>query len=290
MSFVSTGEMTRKAQREGYAVPAFNAENLEMAQAIIQAASREGSPVILQTTLPTARYWGMEEAVAVTASLAQEAPVPVALHLDHSNSFDEVMRAARAGYTSLMFDGSAMSYEENLRLTGRVVEAVRPMGLTVEAELGRVGGKEDSAAAPEAALTDPEEARAFAEETGVGLFAPAIGTAHGFYKGEPRLDFALLGEIRGLVSVPLVLHGGSGLPDGMIRHDRGRVGNDGGGPGGHRPQKIPRPGPGGRGTAVRRKNPPVRFKRAGVADRGRDRREGSWNRRESQGNGNPVQI
>ena len=94
MSFVSTGEMTRKAQREGYAVPAFNAENLEMAQAIIQAASREGSPVILQTTLPTARYWGMEEAVAVTASLAQEAPVPVALHLDHSNSFDEVMRAA----------------------------------------------------------------------------------------------------------------------------------------------------------------------------------------------------
>lgn len=141
MSFVSTGEMTRKAQREGYAVPAFNAENLEMAQAIIQAASREGSPVILQTTLPTARYWGMEEAVAVTASLAQEAPVPVALHLDHSNSFDEVMRAARAGYTSLMFDGSAMSYEENLRLTGRVVEAVRPMGLTVEAELGQVGGK-----------------------------------------------------------------------------------------------------------------------------------------------------
>lgn len=217
MSFVSTGEMTRKAQREAYAVPAFNAENLEMAQAIIQAASREGSPVILQTTLPTARYWGMEEAVAVTASLAQEAPVPVALHLDHSNSFDEVMRAARAGYTSLMFDGSAMPYEENLRLTGRVVEAVRPMGLTVEAELGRVGGKEDSAAAPEAALTDPEEARAFAEETGVGLFAPAIGTAHGFYKGEPRLDFALLGEIRGLVSVPLVLHGGSGLPDGMIR-------------------------------------------------------------------------
>ena len=120
MSFVSTGEMTRKAQREGYAVPAFNAENLEMAQAIIQAASREGSPVILQTTLPTARYWGMEEAVAVTASLAQEAPVPVALHLDHSNSFDEVMRAARAGYTSLMFDGSAMPYEENLRLTAAV--------------------------------------------------------------------------------------------------------------------------------------------------------------------------
>lgn len=193
MSFVSTGEMTRKAQREGYAVPAFNAENLEMAQAIIQAASREGSPVILQTTLPTARYWGMEEAVAVTASLAQEAPVPVALHLDHSNSFDEVMRAARAGYTSLMFDGSAMSYEENLRLTGRVVEAVRPMGLTVEAELGQVGGKRIPPAAPEAALTNPEEAQAFAEETGVELFAPAIGTAHGFYQGGAEAGFRAAG-------------------------------------------------------------------------------------------------
>lgn len=216
MAFVSSLEMIQKAQQGGYAVPAFNAENLEMVQAIIAAAEEKKSPVMIQTTPPTAKYLTLEAMVGMTRALAEKASVPVALHLDHCSNFDDVMKALRAGYTSVMIDGSKLPFEENIALTRRVVEAATPMGVTVEAELGTVGGKEDNVSAG-IAYTDIEEAKTFVEKTNVNIFAVAIGTAHGFYKGEPMLDFERLTAIRNQVSAPLVLHGGSGVPDEKVQ-------------------------------------------------------------------------
>ncbi len=216
MAFVSSLEMIQKAQQGGYAVPAFNAENLEMVQAIIAAAEEKKSPVMIQTTPPTAKYLTLEAMVGMTRALAEKASVPVALHLDHCSNFDDVMKALRAGYTSVMIDGSKLPFEENIALTKRVVEAAMPMGVTVEAELGTVGGKEDNVSAG-IAYTDIEEAKTFVEKTNVDIFAVAIGTAHGFYKGEPMLDFERLTAIRNQVSTPLVLHGGSGVPDEKVQ-------------------------------------------------------------------------
>ena len=171
---------------------------------------------MIQTTPPTAKYLTLEAMVGMTRALAEKASVPVALHLDHCSNFDDVMKALRAGYTSVMIDGSKLPFEENIALTKRVVEAAMPMGVTVEAELGTVGGKEDNVSAG-IAYTDIEEAKTFVEKTNVDIFAVAIGTAHGFYKGEPMLDFERLTAIRNQVSTPLVLHGGSGVPDEKVQ-------------------------------------------------------------------------
>ena len=209
--FVSSIEMIKAARESRYAVPAFNAENMEMVKAIVEAAERVSSPVMIQTTMPTVKYIGEETAVAMVKAAADRASVPVALHLDHCTSFEAVMRALRAGYTSVMFDGSKLPFEENAEITRRVVEAARPMGVTVEAELGTVGGKEDNVSAS-IIYTDPEEAKKFVELTGVDILAIAIGTAHGFYKGEPKLDFDRIDAVRHLIDTPLVLHGGSGIP------------------------------------------------------------------------------
>ena len=186
--YVSSFEMIKAAREGRYAVPAFNAENMEMVQAIVSAAESVRSPVMIQTTMPTVKYIGEDMAVAMVKTVAERATVPVALHLDHCTSFDAVMRALWAGYTSVMFDGSKMPFEENVALTRKVVDAARPMGVTVEAELGTVGGKEDNVSAS-IIYTEPEEAEEFVERTGVDILAIAIGTAHGFYKGEPKLDF-----------------------------------------------------------------------------------------------------
>ena len=146
--FVSSFEMINAAREGRYAVPAFNAENMEMVQAIVSAAESVRSPVMIQTTMPTVKYLGEDMAVAMVKTAADRATVPVALHLDHCTSFDAVMRALWAGYTSVMFDGSKMPFEENVALTRKVVDAARPMGVTVEAELGTVGGKAASARYP----------------------------------------------------------------------------------------------------------------------------------------------
>ena len=215
--FVSSKEMIQKARKGGYAVPAFNAENLEMIQAIISAAEEMHSPVIIQTTPPTVKYLTPDCAYAMVSAIAGKTEVPVALHLDHCNHYDEVMIAIKAGYSSVMFDGSKLSFGENMRLTGKVVETARPMGITVEAELGKVGGKEDNVQSEEVAYTDVEEAVQFVEKTDVDMLAVAIGTAHGFYKGEPRLDFARIEEIAKRTDIPLVLHGGSGVPEESIK-------------------------------------------------------------------------
>ncbi|MBR3990541.1 MAG: class II fructose-1,6-bisphosphate aldolase [Clostridia bacterium] len=214
--FVSSIGMIKKAREGRYAVPAFNAENMEMAQAIVEAAERAGSPVMIQTTMPTVKYIGEDLMVAMVRALAEHASVPVALHLDHCTSFDLVMRALRAGYTSVMFDGSKLPFEENARLTKAVVEAARPMGVTVEAELGAIGGKEDNVSS-DVIYTKVEEAVEFVSLTDVDILAIAIGTAHGFYKGEPKLDFDRIDEIRRAVETPLVLHGGSGVPEESVK-------------------------------------------------------------------------
>lgn len=217
MAYQASFEMIKKAQAGHYAVPAFNAENLEMVQAIIAAAEQEHSPVMIQTTMPTVAYLTEDEAYAMVYTLAKKADIPVALHLDHCTSFDGVMRAIRAGYSSVMIDGSKLPFEENLAITRKVVEVARPMGVTVEAELGTVGGKEDNLKSDTVIYTDVKEAQIFAEQTGVDIFAIAIGTAHGFYKGEPKLDFDRISEIRSVIDTPLVLHGGSGVPEASVK-------------------------------------------------------------------------
>ena len=204
------------AQKGGYAVGAFNIENMEMAQAVIAAAEEMRSPVIMQTTPSTLKYATPELYFANVCALAEAADVPVVMHLDHGNSFELAARAFRAGYTSIMIDGSQKSLEENISLTKSVVAMCAPGGVSVEAELGCVGGKEDDLVG-ENMYTDPDTAARFAEETGIDALAVAIGTAHGVYKETPKLDIDRLEKIHQLVSVPLVLHGTSGVEDEMVK-------------------------------------------------------------------------
>lgn len=213
MPFVGTKEMLLTADKEGYAIGAFNIENMEMVMAVIRAAEEMRAPVILQTTPSTVKYAGLSLYYANVKTAAQNASIPVALHLDHGSSFELAMQALRCGYTSIMIDGSQQSFEDNILLSRRVVDACAPSGVTVEAELGKVGGKEDELECNGPGYTDPKEAAIFVEKTGISSLAVAIGTAHGIYKGEPKLDFERLSEIRKQVSVPLVLHGASGIPD-----------------------------------------------------------------------------
>ena len=214
MPFVTTGEMLKMAQAGGYAVGAFNAENLEMVQAVIAAAEAENAPVMIQTTPGTLKYAGPKCFAGLVSRFARDASVPVALHLDHGNSYELAEECAREGYTSLMIDGSKLPYEENIALTRRVVAMA--CGLPVEAELGTVGGKEDGMEA-KPQYTDPEQAADFVRQTGISSFAVAIGTAHGIYKGEPKLDLDRLSEVRERVDIPLVLHGTSGVPEDQVR-------------------------------------------------------------------------
>lgn len=217
MPLVTTERMLMNAQKGGYAVGAFNVENLEMVQAVVEVAEELESPVILQTSAKTVKYARFPYLYALVKAAADSVSVPVALHLDHGNSFELAMQALRAGYTSIMIDGSHESFEKNLELSKKVVEACAPLRVPVEAELGKVGGKEDDIDGGKGGLTDPLEAKEFVERTQVSSLAVAIGTAHGVYKGEPKLDLDLLSRIRELVEVPLVLHGGSGLAEETIK-------------------------------------------------------------------------
>ena len=216
MSLVTSKKMLEDAQCGGYAVGAFNAENMEMVMAIIDAACELNAPVIIQTTPSTVKYAGLDVYLANVRAVAARASGPVAMHLDHGNSFKLAMSALHAGYTSVMIDGSQESFEDNIALTQAVVRVADCMGIPVEGELGTVGGKEDGMEAT-AGCTLPEEAAEFAMRTGVSSLAVAIGTAHGVYKSPPKLDVERLKEIRKVVSVPLVLHGASGLTDESIR-------------------------------------------------------------------------
>ena len=214
---VTTKEMLLKAQKGNYAVGAFNVENMEMVMAVVSAAEELKSPVIMQTTPSTVKYAGLDYYLANVATAAKNAKVPVAMHLDHGSSFSLAMQALRQGYTSIMIDGSHSVFEENIAITKSVVDACKPSNIPVEAELGKVGGKEDDLDGGDGGYTDPKEALEFVQKTGVNSLAVAIGTAHGVYKGEPKLDLDRLVEIRKIVDVPLVLHGASGLSEEAVK-------------------------------------------------------------------------
>ncbi len=218
MPLVTTKEMFQKAQAGHYAVGAFNVENLEMVMAVIRAAEELNAPVIMQSTPSTVKYAGLDYYLAMAKAAAERASVPVAMHLDHGNTFELAMQALRTGYTSIMIDGSHGSFEENIALTRRVAEACLPSNISVEAELGKVGGKEDDLEAEhDSPYTDPQQAKEFVERTNVCSLAVAIGTAHGLYHGTPKLDLERLSAIHEVVSIPLVLHGASGVPDDAVR-------------------------------------------------------------------------
>jgi tagatose 1,6-diphosphate aldolase GatY/KbaY len=209
--------MLLDAQKNGYAVAAFNIENMEMAQAVTRGAEKLGAPVIIQTTPSTLRYAGLPYCYAIAKAAAESVSVPVAIHLDHGDSFELAMQAFRQGYTSIMIDGSQKVFEENIAITKRVVDACKSSGIPVEAELGRVGGKEDELDGGAGGYTLPEEATEFVERTGANTLAVGIGTAHGVYKSEPKLDVERLSAIQRVVGIPLVLHGASGLSDNAVR-------------------------------------------------------------------------
>lgn len=222
MSLVTTKEMLLKAQEGNYAVGAFNVENMEMVMSVIAAAEELNAPVIMQTTPSTVKYAGLDFYLANVAAAAKKSKVPVAMHLDHGSSFDLAMQALRAGYTSIMIDGSHSVFEENIEITKRVVDACKPSLIPVEAELGKVGGKEDDLDGGCGGYTDPLEAKVFVEKTNVDSLAVSIGTAHGIYDGIPKLDLNRLSEIKNVVSVPLVLHGASGLSEESIKESINR--------------------------------------------------------------------
>ena len=202
------------------AVGAFNTHNLEMTQAIIKAASNQKTPVIIQTSEGTAQYVGMKTLVAVVSSLAKEFGVNAVLHLDHAKNWDIIREAVDAGYTSVMFDGSSLPFKDNILGTKRVVEYAHAAGVSVEAELGTVGGTEDGIVVnPDAVrLTEPEDAAEFIDKTNIDALAVAIGTNHGQYKSKTNINFDVLDSIHAAVEVPLVIHGGTGVSDDDIHH------------------------------------------------------------------------
>jgi len=210
---VSGNEILQHAHKNKYAVGAFNVNNMEIVQAIITAAEQENSPVILQTSEGALKYAGADFLYALVALAASKTKVPVALHLDHGSGFDAVMLCIRNGWTSVMIDGSHHDLQGNIDITKKVVEAAHAVGVSVEAELGRLSGVEDHISVDEkdARYTNPDEAVIFVKETGVDSLAIAIGTAHGKYVGVPKLDFDRLQTIKGLLDMPIVLHGASGI-------------------------------------------------------------------------------
>lgn len=211
--------MLDDARKNGYCIGAFNVHTLEMLQAVVEAADETNSPVILQSTVGTVKHLGAEYIAAAATVASNRCHVPVALHLDHCTDFTTIIQCVRAGYTSVMIDASRFLFEENVKHTRKVVEVAAAVGINVEAELGKVGGVEDDIVVSErdALLADPDECAQFVELTGVSTLAPAIGTAHGIYKGTPNIDFSRIERIAERVSIPLVLHGGSGIPEEQVR-------------------------------------------------------------------------
>lgn len=219
MPLVSMNEFLPAAKAGKFAVGQFNMNNLEFAQAIVEAAIEEKSPFIFGVSEGALKYMGMEFTVALAEAAAKKSGLPIALHLDHGSSFEVAMQCIRAGFSSVMFDGSHYSYEENVRLTKEVVKAAHAMGVSVEGELGTIGGVEDDISVDEADanLAKPEEAIRFYEETGVDCVAIAVGTAHGMYTAEPNIRYDIIEQVAKAIPVPVVLHGGSGVPDADIR-------------------------------------------------------------------------
>lgn len=213
--YVTLKEVLSQADKLNMAVGAFNTHNLEMLPAIIKGAEKQKTPVIIQTSCGTANYVGHRNLVAVCKSMADEYGVDVVLHLDHAKDFGEIRKAILAGYSSVMFDGSSLPFKENILGTKQVVNFAKEYGVSVEAELGTVGGTEDGIVVTqdEVFYTDPEDAVRFVEATGIDALAVAIGTNHGQYKSKTEISFEQLEKIQQAVDVPLVIHGGTGVKD-----------------------------------------------------------------------------
>jgi tagatose 1,6-diphosphate aldolase GatY/KbaY len=226
MSIANAKEMMVEALKGKYAVGAFNVTDLLQFEAVIDAAIETKSPVIVQTSVKPSQFLGTNMMVAIYRQLAESAPVPVCLHLDHCTDIDYCKKCADAGYTNIMIDASKQSYEENIRQTKEVVDYCHKIGgISVEGELGTVSGVEDQikVAEDEAQLANPQQSVEFCERTGVDIFAPAIGTAHGVYKTKnPKIDFERMATINQMlngngIKTPLVVHGGTGLPEDYIK-------------------------------------------------------------------------
>lgn len=219
MYLISNREMLKKAQREGYAVPAFNVHNLETVQAVAETAAKMRSPVIMAGTPGTFSYAGADFLISICQQAAHLYQHPFALHLDHHEALDDIESKVRAGVRSVMIDASHFSFEQNISQVAAAVRLCHQFDASVEAELGRLGGQEDdlNVDAADSFFTDPAAAKEFVQRTGIDSLAVAIGSAHGLYQGEPKLDFIRLERIRQQVDVPLVLHGASGIPAGMIK-------------------------------------------------------------------------
>ena len=216
MPLVTSKEMLLHALENHYAVGAFNANNMEQIQAIVEAAEEERAPVILQVSQGAIRYAGLELAAGMVKTIAGLATVPVVLHLDHGTDYLQNVRCFRVGFTSLMYDGSKKPYEENVATTRRVCELAHAVGIPVEAELGRVLQARDNVTPEEvkAAMTDPDQAKEFVQLTGVDSLAAAVGSIHGMKSREARLDIDRVKAVQRAAGVPLVLHGSSG-----VRHE-----------------------------------------------------------------------
>jgi len=216
---VTNKDLMVPARKNGYAIGAFNVQNLESMSAIAEAATEEKSPVIMQITPSVIKYAGLAYISNLVRTAAQLAPVHVAMHLDHGGDFETAAKCIDAGFSSVMIDGSFLNFDENVAVTKRVVSIAHPRGVSVEAELGKLAGVEErSVAEKEAILTDPEAAVEFVEKTGVDTLAVAIGTSHGAYKfkSEAKLDLERLKVISEKISIPLVLHGASSVPQGIV--------------------------------------------------------------------------
>lgn len=219
MPLVSPQRMLRQAQREQFAVGHFNTSNLEFTQAIIAAAERTGSPVMIATSKSAISYAGYAPLHAMVSALAKQASVPVALHLDHGPDHDHVRNCVKHGWTSVMRDASHLPYAENVREVRRAVALCGKHGIPVEGELGQLKGEEGWVKSREHVFTDPEQARDFVQRTGCASLAVSIGTSHGAYKftGEPKLDLKRLSQIDDVIDIPLVLHGASGVPQDLLK-------------------------------------------------------------------------
>ena len=214
---VTLQNILRKAHKKNYAVGAFNVNNMEIAQAIIQSAVKQKSPVILQTTEGAIKYAGLDYLKAIILTASQQ-KVPVCMHLDHGRDLDIIKQCIKAGYTGIMYDGSHLSLKQNIRNTKKVVGWAHKKGIGVEGELGTIGGAEEKIVARRIIYTDPDSAEEFVSKTGVDALAIAIGTSHGAYKfsGKARLDLHLLKDIKKRLDMPLVLHGASEVPAWLV--------------------------------------------------------------------------
>ena len=217
MALVTLKDVLSIAVERKTAIPGFNIDNIEIPKAIMEVAEQYGSPVILTIGQGAIQAGQMMHLVDVVRRLADESTVPVVMHLDHGISYEQTIRCLRAGFTSVMFDGSHLPFEQNVAITKRVAEAAHAVGVSVEAELGAINGVEDGIEHSGHNLVDVGEVERFISEVEVDALAVGIGNAHGMYKGLPNLDFELLKKCQALNPPPLVLHGGSGIPDDMIQ-------------------------------------------------------------------------